>query len=178
MRLTRTQGAQARRGKGQPRSGDWTLTFPFPALKKKNHLQGWFSFFYRNLDEDPRRGCDKILSELSKKFHFFRHSPLYNYKFYFYIWAVLAGIAQLVEHDLAKVGVEGPSPFSRSKVKEPLSEWFFYFCVDMGRMFDPLGSRVRQNLAHARSAKRRILRLTRTQGAQARRVGKQPRSGD
>ena len=27
----------------------------------------------------------------------------------------LAGIAQLVEHDLAKVGVEGPSPFSRSK---------------------------------------------------------------
>ncbi len=29
-----------------------------------------------------------------------------------------AGIAQLVEHDLAKVGVEGPSPFSRSKTKE------------------------------------------------------------
>ena len=56
-----------------------------------------------------------------------------------------AGIAQLVEHDLAKVGVEGPSPFSRSKIKEPLSEWFFYFCVDMGRMFDPLGSRVRLN---------------------------------
>jgi hypothetical protein len=26
-----------------------------------------------------------------------------------------AGIAQLVEHDLAKVGVEGSSPFSRSK---------------------------------------------------------------
>ena len=51
----------------------------------------------------------------------------------------------MVEHDLAKVGVEGPSPFSRSKIKEPLSEWFFYFCVDMGRMFDPLGSRVRQN---------------------------------
>ena len=56
-----------------------------------------------------------------------------------------AGIAQLVEHDLAKVGVEGPSPFSRSKIKEPLSEWFFCFCVDMGRMFDPLGSRVRLN---------------------------------
>lgn len=36
-----------------------------------------------------------------------------------------AGIAQLVEHDLAKVGVEGPSPFSRSKTKEPLVEWFF-----------------------------------------------------
>ena len=29
-----------------------------------------------------------------------------------------AGIAQLVEHDLAKVGVEGPSPFSRSKKKK------------------------------------------------------------
>ncbi len=26
-----------------------------------------------------------------------------------------AGIAQLVEHDLAKVGVAGPSPVSRSK---------------------------------------------------------------
>ena len=31
-----------------------------------------------------------------------------------YNWRVLAGIAQLVEHDLAKVGVEGPSPLSRS----------------------------------------------------------------
>ena len=29
-----------------------------------------------------------------------------------------AGIAQLVEHDLAKVGVEGSSPFSRSSFKE------------------------------------------------------------
>ena len=26
-----------------------------------------------------------------------------------------AGVAQLVEHDLAKVGVAGPSPVSRSK---------------------------------------------------------------
>ncbi len=68
-----------------------------------------------------------------------------------------AGIAQLVEHDLAKVGVEGPSPFSRSKIKEPLSEWFFYFCVGSGRILDPLGSRVRHNLAHARSAKRQIM---------------------
>ena len=53
-----------------------------------------------------------------KIFHFFRSRPLYNCKFYFYIWTTLAGIAQLVEHDLAKVGVEGPSPFSRSKIKE------------------------------------------------------------
>ena len=31
------------------------------------------------------------------------------------IAALDAGIAQLVEHDLAKVGVEGSNPFSRSK---------------------------------------------------------------
>ncbi len=31
-----------------------------------------------------------------------------------------AGIAQLVEHDLAKVGVAGSSPVSRSKVKVPI----------------------------------------------------------
>ena len=31
------------------------------------------------------------------------------------IVALDAGIAQLVEHDLAKVGVEGSNPFSRSK---------------------------------------------------------------
>ena len=61
-----------------------------------------------------------------KKFSFFSPSPLYNEKFYFYIWAVLAGIAQLVEHDLAKVGVEGPSPFSRSKTKRRrLNDVFF-----------------------------------------------------
>ena len=94
LRLTRTQRVQARRGKGQPRSGDWTLTIPFPAQKN--------SLFH------PR--------------------PLYNYKFYFYIWATLAGIAQLVEHDLAKVGVEGPSPFSRSKIKEDAVKRLLLFC--------------------------------------------------
>ena len=62
-----------------------------------------------------------------KKIHFFRAAPLYNYKFYFYIWATLAGIAQLVEHDLAKVGVEGPSPFSRSKEKPPAKVVFFFY---------------------------------------------------
>ena len=45
----------------------------------------------------------------------------------------------------AKRGLIANNPFSRSKTKEPLSEWFFCFCVDMGRMFDPLGSRVRLN---------------------------------
>ena len=40
-----------------------------------------------------------------------------------------AGIAQLVEHDLAKVGVEGPSPFSRSKRKRTTLKWFFFFYV-------------------------------------------------
>ena len=33
-----------------------------------------------------------------------------------------AGIAQLVEHNLAKVGVESSSLFSRSKFKKPLSK--------------------------------------------------------
>ena len=62
-----------------------------------------------------------------KKIHFFRPAPLYNYKFYFYIWATLAGIAQLVEHDLAKVGVEGPSPFSRSKKRKTTYKGGFLF---------------------------------------------------
>ena len=35
--------------------------------------------------------------------------------FQHYICNPFAGIAQLVEHDLAKVGVAGPSPVSRSK---------------------------------------------------------------
>ena len=39
----------------------------------------------------------------------------------------LAGIAQLVEHDLAKVGVEGPSPFSRSKKEKPPTKVVFFF---------------------------------------------------
>ncbi len=38
--------------------------------------------------------------------------------FQYYICNPFAGIAQLVEHDLAKVGVAGPSPVSRSKEKE------------------------------------------------------------
>ena len=41
----------------------------------------------------------------------------------------LAGIAQLVEHDLAKVGVEGPSPFSRSKKEKPPTKVVFFFYV-------------------------------------------------
>ena len=38
--------------------------------------------------------------------------------FAYYICNPFAGIAQLVEHDLAKVGVAGPSPVSRSKGEE------------------------------------------------------------
>jgi hypothetical protein len=36
--------------------------------------------------------------------------------FAYYICNPFAGIAQLVEHDLAKVGVAGPSPVSRSEI--------------------------------------------------------------
>jgi hypothetical protein len=40
-----------------------------------------------------------------------------------------AGIAQLVEHDLAKVGVAGPSPVSRSKTngKEGVRRAILFF---------------------------------------------------
>ena len=41
--------------------------------------------------------------------------------FEFYICNPFAGIAQLVEHDLAKVGVAGPSPVSRSDDEKRLS---------------------------------------------------------
>ena len=52
----------------------------------------------------------------------------------------------MVEHDLAKVGVEGPSPFSRSKIKRTTFRVvLFILCVGIGRMLDPLGSRVRLN---------------------------------
>ena len=42
-----------------------------------------------------------------------------------------AGIAQLVEHNLAKVGVAGPSPVSRSKFPEKSGFFLFVlsFCV-------------------------------------------------
>jgi hypothetical protein len=42
--------------------------------------------------------------------------------FQYYICNPFAGIAQLVEHDLAKVGVAGPSPVSRSKNTERVSK--------------------------------------------------------
>ena len=73
----------------------------------------------------------------------FSHYTLYNWNFYFYNWVTLAGIAQLVEHDLAKVGVEGPSPFSRSKTKKTPTRCLFSFYNTGG---DPAPSkRVRPN---------------------------------
>ena len=36
-----------------------------------------------------------------------------------------AGVAQLVEHDLAKVGVAGSSPVSRSNKKSCASSFFY-----------------------------------------------------
>ena len=45
-----------------------------------------------------------------------------------------AGIAQLVEHDLAKVGVAGSSPVSRSK-SDVLTSDFFYFPPSHFRLF-------------------------------------------
>ncbi len=51
-----------------------------------------------------------------------------------------ARVAQLVEHDLAKVGVAGSSPVSRSQRKQkrhPFSDVFFVFRVPV----EPEGSR-------------------------------------
>ena len=45
----------------------------------------------------------------------------------------------MVEHDLAKVGVEGPSPFSRSKNKKTLQSVFFVFRMIMRLEPRPLG---------------------------------------
>ena len=44
-----------------------------------------------------------------------------------------AGIAQLVEHDLAKVGVEGSSPFSRSSLEQAPKPVPF-FCLKFNKM--------------------------------------------
>ena len=46
-----------------------------------------------------------------------RHMGFAGLIFALYICIPFAGIAQLVEHDLAKVGVAGPSPVSRSSEK-------------------------------------------------------------
>ena len=52
----------------------------------------------------------------------------------------------MVEHDLAKVGVEGPSPFSRSKKKEkPPIRWLSFFIARSELGLDPEGSRGRLN---------------------------------
>ena len=41
-----------------------------------------------------------------------------------------ARVAQLVEHDLAKVGAAGSSPVSRSQVKKKTSEWMSSFLLE------------------------------------------------
>jgi hypothetical protein len=55
--------------------------------------------------------------------------------FAYYICNPFAGIAQLVEHDLAKVGVAGPSPVSRSsEEKGCLKRTAFFVCCQTKRM--------------------------------------------
>ena len=61
----------------------------------------------------------------ARNFEFVPAKALDNLKSLSYNWSHPAGIAQWVEHDLAKVGVEGPSPFSRSKRKRHLYGVFF-----------------------------------------------------
>ena len=81
-----------------------------------------------------------------------------------------AGIAQLVEHDLAKVGVEGPSPFSRSKKRESTTLWCFSFFYNV-RWVGP-SKRVRHYLARGRSLWRQIMSLRRSR--EPFRVSEQP----
>ena len=71
----------------------------------------------------------RIEGQKKRNFDFFFANTLDNPKLIFYNCAHLAGIAQLVEHDLAKVGVEGPSPFSRSKKEKPPFKVVFLFYV-------------------------------------------------
>ena len=54
--------------------------------------------------------------------------------FAYYICNPFAGIAQLVEHDLAKVGVAGPSPVSRSKMKGRPEGCPFSFEADLSNL--------------------------------------------
>ena len=74
-----------------------------------------------------------INTEHKKNITFLAHPPL-QLEILFLLLGHPAGIAQLVEHDLAKVGVEGPSPFSRSKnEKDTLTVSFlFYTEIDSG----------------------------------------------
>ncbi len=47
----------------------------------------------------------------------------------------IAGIAQLVEHDLAKVGVASSSLVSRSKKRKPQLPFFLYGDAQVGRRY-------------------------------------------
>ena len=86
-----------------------------------------------------------------------------------------AGIAQLVEHDLAKVGVEGPSPFSRSKKeKSPTRVVFFFYIVIWTRTREEGAAK----FGSCTKCEETNFALDANAVAQARRVGKQPRSGD
>ena len=50
-----------------------------------------------------------------KSFRLFSLTLFVNKKKFLFLPRDFAGVAQLVEHDLAKVGVAGSSPVSRSK---------------------------------------------------------------
>ena len=130
-------------------------------------------FYVLNWTRTREEGATKFFRGSQKKFHFFRHSPLYNYKFYFYIWVTLAGIAQLVEHDLAKVGVEGPSPFSRSK-KPPTKVVFFFYIVIWTRTREEGAAK----FGSCTKCEETNFALDANAVAQARRGKGQPRSGD
>ena len=56
----------------------------------------------------------------------------------FSIMPPIAGIAQLVEHNLAKVGVASSSLVSRSKFKKALIERWGFFIVDFIRFLRKL----------------------------------------
>ena len=90
----------------------------------------------RRSAEDRRSGACKPSDAAfyqNKKNKIFKKNfnlPIDKTKKTSYNCAHLAGIAQLVEHDLAKVGVEGPSPFSRSKKEKPLIWVVFFFYAE------------------------------------------------
>ena len=87
----------------------------------------------------------------------------------------------MVEHDLAKAGVEGPSPFSRSKKEKPPIRWLSFFIDREGPDPRPLGGEDATKQRGARSACE-LFRNSRPKGREARQgkelAGRRPETSD
>ena len=66
-----------------------------------------------------------IIPNTNKKVCFFIEQTLFCHPFKEIVLVIIAEVAHLVEHDLAKVGVAGSSPVFRSKQSRPVSAGIF-----------------------------------------------------